>query len=496
MKRSLVIVAVLFLLAISIGPTATATPSIEQTLTNTQASSAPNPIRLLLIAEFARVSQDYPIASQNYFLLAQEFAEPLFGRRATLYAIRANDLTSIAITSELWGKIEPTNAYPQFLAATYLINQQNSQAAQHYIDNLFFQNSDKAIAATEAIYNGLSQPQAKSLLLKMIKHLALKYPHNYQLTYAAAWLALQQQQYDLAWQQINKALAVKTVWPEAMLLRAQILIAQQDNEAAIKYLQQQITQNQNNNLLKLYYANLLLETKQLAAAKQQFQALTLIPEQKALALTQLGRIAYQQQQIDEANNLLRQAVLDDKNNDSARFLLGEITQKENHLGEALSWYKSITSERYYLSAQIHAALLYAATGNSKKAITALNQLAYVTPAEYKTIALAKIKILLQKKSFYSALAIVDDGLKALPQDMDLLLLGSTVAQQATDYSLAVNYLATAYQIAPTSTTAANYGALLWQTGDRTKAQQIWQSALSKDPNNKFLNDTIKKFATQ
>jgi len=59
---------------------------------------------------------------------------------------------------------------------------------------------------------------------------------------------------------------------------------------------------------------------------------------------------------------------------------------------------------------------------------------------------------------------------------------------------AVNYLRRAMAERPDAEIAAHLGEVLWAKGERTAAQEVWQSQLKSTPENALLQDTVRRLA--
>ena len=41
--------------------------------------------------------------------------------------------------------------------------------------------------------------------------------------------------------------------------------------------------------------------------------------------------------------------------------------------------------------------------------------------------------------------------------------------------------------------SAHLGEVLWQQGQKAEARRVWEKAQQQDPDNKVLNETLKRF---
>ncbi|MEO7014362.1 MAG: tetratricopeptide repeat protein, partial [Dokdonella sp.] len=64
-----------------------------------------------------------------------------------------------------------------------------------------------------------------------------------------------------------------------------------------------------------------------------------------------------------------------------------------------------------------------------------------------------------------------------------------------NFEESVKLLRKAYAKQPDSEVAAHLGEVLWVSGDRDEARQIWEQGRKKDADNKVLIETMKRLAS-
>ena len=80
----------------------------------------------------------------------------------------------------------------------------------------------------------------------------------------------------------------------------------------------------------------------------------------------------------------------------------------------------------------------------------------------------------------------------LPNDPAILDSVGWVKYRRGIYKEALKYLRKAYQLMPESEIAAHLGEVLWVSGEKEEAQKIWGQALKLSPNDKILQEAIKR----
>jgi tetratricopeptide (TPR) repeat protein len=92
-----------------------------------------------------------------------------------------------------------------------------------------------------------------------------------------------------------------------------------------------------------------------------------------------------------------------------------------------------------------------------------------------------------------ALKLIQKALEISPDDHYMLDSLGWVYYKKGDLDQAIIYLKQAYDIHPDPEIAAHLGEVLWKKGQKAKAKQIWNDALTLNPSNDLLKTTIKKF---
>ena len=89
--------------------------------------------------------------------------------------------------------------------------------------------------------------------------------------------------------------------------------------------------------------------------------------------------------------------------------------------------------------------------------------------------------------------LIEKAMVLAPEDLFIVdSLGWTFYRMG-DYPRAIETLRRAWTGRPDGEIGAHLGEVLWVSGDRTGAEQIWQEALKKSPESEALQKTIKRF---
>ncbi|MFK5983880.1 MAG: tetratricopeptide repeat protein [Pseudomonadota bacterium] len=103
-------------------------------------------------------------------------------------------------------------------------------------------------------------------------------------------------------------------------------------------------------------------------------------------------------------------------------------------------------------------------------------------------------ILTEKTTRYSdAKKYIEQALKITPNDMAILDSMGWVLYKLGKIEKSLKFLKQAYDIQQDPEIAAHYGEVLWTSDQKEYAKQIWQSALSKNPEHDVLKSTIATY---
>ncbi|SET45680.1 Tetratricopeptide repeat-containing protein [Nitrosomonas marina] len=91
-----------------------------------------------------------------------------------------------------------------------------------------------------------------------------------------------------------------------------------------------------------------------------------------------------------------------------------------------------------------------------------------------------------------ALQLIKKAVELSPDDPYIMDSLGWVYYRMGNISDGLNYLNRAFAISQDSEIAAHLGEVLWVQGAREDAEDVWQSALEKDPDNEVLLETIKR----
>ena len=94
-----------------------------------------------------------------------------------------------------------------------------------------------------------------------------------------------------------------------------------------------------------------------------------------------------------------------------------------------------------------------------------------------------------------ALALIERALVLKPGEPAIIDSLGWVQYRLGNLEAALVQLRMAFQKQPDAEIAAHLGEVLWVSGKRDEARQVWEQGRKKDGANKVLNETIKRLAS-
>ncbi len=94
-----------------------------------------------------------------------------------------------------------------------------------------------------------------------------------------------------------------------------------------------------------------------------------------------------------------------------------------------------------------------------------------------------------------AVELIEKAIKIKPDEAAIIDSYGWAQYRLGNLGEALKLLRQAYAKQPDSEVAAHLGEVLWVSGDRDEARQIWEQGRKKDADNKVLIETIKRLAS-
>lgn len=407
----------------------------------------------LLLAEFAGKRNRADVALGKYLKQAHETRDPQVVERAAYIARYLGAHQATLDAAILWIDIEPENPAPRSLAATELIRFGKLDEALQQIDILMQGDGDLnfefLLQATRT-----ADLETRQRVLAKLREFTQRQDDD-QLWFAKGALEAMNGNHTQAIDDFDRAIKLKNNYGNAILARAQSMIALGESEAALKYLAQQTSLHPNNKRLGITYARYLIQYGKLQAAQQQFERLVQIfPEDGDLVLS-LALLSWENKLEDQAIQYFQQLLAMNYRTDEANLYLARIAESAKRTAEAEAYYAKVSSGPSYASARIQLALMYADLDRIDDALTTLDAAASTEPRNQLKYQLAKSEVLARVERNHEAIAIMDSALASNPDETSLLYSRAMLKEKVGDFDAMEADLRRVLELQPNNSAALN-----------------------------------------
>ncbi|MFP5350525.1 MAG: tetratricopeptide repeat protein [Gammaproteobacteria bacterium] len=448
----------------------------------------------VLLGEIAGQRGRIDIASEALARAARRTRDPRLAERATLAAVYAKQYREALKTAQLWVELRPTSADAREALAGVLLELDRLEDARAEFQQIL--QLEKSQAAVEASYMRiaavLGRVANRSAALDIMQGLVKQNAQAPVAHYALAHLAVRAGELDVAGAAIDRALALKPEWQDAALFKARILVSQKDMLKAQQFYEDFLRKQPSATNVRLHYARFLIDQKQWEKARDEFKRVATEMPDDADAVYAVGLLALQTNRMDEAETFLKRALALRPRNDQARVYLGQVVEASKRYAEAARWYKEVEPGESYFEAQTRLAIVMARQNNIAGARAHLHAIQPENEQQRVQLLLAEEQILRDAKQYREALEVLNEGLKQLPDDKDLLYARALVAEKLDMLTLVEADLRAILKKDPKNVNALN--ALGYTLADRTdrytEAQEFLTQALELKPDDPFVLDSM------
>ena len=446
----------------------------------------------MMLAEVAVQRGQPHVAVPAYLELARETRDPRIAQRATELAWNARFVSAALEAAGIWLQADPDSTQARQVIAGLLVNQAQLAEAQPHLEKWLAADRSNVGQSFLQLNALLARHKDKPAVLKLMQALAQPYPDvpEARLSVAqAAWNANEQQ---VALDEANAALKLRPDWELAALFVAQVLQRRSDDEA-MRYLDEYLKSHPKARDVRLNYARLLVNAKNYAEARKQFEALVGEYPQNADVGMAVALLAMQANDYEAAETQLKRVLeLNYKDPDMARFYLGQVNEERKRFDEALKWYSSVSQGEQYISAQARYAGILAKQGRLPEARKHLQQASANNNQQRAQLTQAEAQLLREANAYQEAFELLGQALEQLPNYPDLLYDHAMAAEKINRLDVLEGNLRKLIQIRPDHAHA--YNALGYTLADRSQrieeAYGLIETALKLAPEDPFIMDSM------
>jgi tetratricopeptide (TPR) repeat protein len=441
-----------------------------------------------LLAEIAAGRGNITLAVDALRDLARGTRDPRIAQRAAQIALFARRYDVALDAARLWAELDPESAQARQMVTSLLsAGARPEELADHIARQLAAEGPNLPNALLQ-LNRALSRLPDKRQVLRIVEQVTTPYVGIAEAHFARAVAAHGAQDAARAMGEAERAVALRPEWEQAVLLRSQF----QSRPEAIESLRSFVADHRASRALRQTLARLYVAERRFAEARREFGELLVGAPDDTEVLYALGVLSYQQQEPREAERHFRRLIeLNYAEADSVRLYLGQLAEDGKRWDEAIKWYEEVGTGEQFVAARLRHAYVLTRQDKFDAALRHL-QTARASHAEHAVrLLIGEAQLLREAGRAKDALAVLDEGLAAQPDQPELLYESALVAERIGRVDAFEGRLKRLLQLKPDHAHALN--ALGYSLVERNlrldEAQQLIDQALALAPDDPFILDS-------
>ncbi|GAB4414662.1 MAG: hypothetical protein OHK0054_04330 [Sideroxydans sp.] len=312
-----------------------------------------------LLGDIAAQRSRPELAAQVYLDLAKTTRDPRVARRAAQLTFEAHQYDQSVEALRLWQQLEPSSPLARQMLVSILIAGGSLQEARTPAEELLAADPPHAGRTFLNLYSLLSRVPDKAAVLDWMIEVAHPWPQVAEAHWALAQAAVAANKQELALEEARQAATLSPEWSLAVMLHAQLL-ARRDAEAADALLGRFLDRHPEEQEVRLFRARQLLEQKQYARARGEFERLLQQRPGRADLAFAIAMISLQLGEGERAERELRQALASDgpgKDEDTLHYYLAQLAEARQDEPSALAEYRQVKGGQHAFAASLRVAYL-------------------------------------------------------------------------------------------------------------------------------------------
>ncbi len=477
-------------------PTVTPNTNTSSTLTADEVSfdyPKANLMYGILLGEIANQRGYTDIAIKQYLKAARQSQDPQVAARAVQITSFANAEQETLEAAKIWSEADPNNQEAIRVLAVLHLRNGDYEKAKKELEILLANNPESSAQTFINIGTLLQRETSENDATEITEYLANAYPDNPEAHYIAAKIALTSQKHNIALQRIEKTIALRPEWIDAIVLKSRILQQSGDIDQSLSYLEAYLKKQPDDNTIRFRYARLLIDAKQLKKARTQFELLAVKTPDNEDVLFTLAMLSLQFNEFDESHGYLKQLYNAGGRNPRVLYYLGQIAEQKKEDENALDWYAQVRRGDFYFEAQLRVAAVLERAKSLNDALEHLHALQPATLDKQRELVLFEGSLLRNHKRYQAAFDLYSKALAdSLPDDTEILFSRSLIAERLDNMDITLRDLRSIIEKEPNNAAALN--ALGYTLADRTtryeEALELINKALAIEPNDAAIIDSL------
>lgn len=484
-------------LAIGLGATACVAGAAEQDSVGGPLPAqelAPQTIYQFLLAEIAGARGQISLSAQIYLELARATRDPRIARRATEIAMFSRNPQMAGEAARLWMETAPQSeeARRVFAGVGGGGGTSNLEQVQLQLARALAQSNGRIGQNLLGLNRALAGIPDKDAVLRIVQRLTEPYLDVPEAHLARAHAAMVAEDPMQGLGAVDAALRLKPSWEPAVQLKAQILVHSGASAEAVRQLEVELERNPDSAPLRLALARALVSAQRFEQARDQFNQLLAAKPDDAELLYAVGLLSMQLKDEQTAeSHYLRALEAGYPQPDLIRLQLGQMAERRGEGTLARKWFGEVSDAAHRPEAMILTAQSMAREGQVDEACALLKAQGGSAEARRRYL-LAEAQILREADRSAAALDVLDEALRATPDDSDLLYESAMLAERLNRVELMESRLRRVIELKPEHAHAHN--ALGYSLADRglrlDEAEALIARALELSPDDPFILDSM------
>ncbi len=453
----------------------------------------------VLAAEIAAQRGEVGSAAATYLALARRTRDPRLAQRAAELSLAARSPDRALTAARLWLELEPNSRLAgQTVEALQLSTGALSTAEPSLRTRLERARRDGTLAQTyESLQAALLRAPDKKQALAMLERLSAPDQNVAAARLALAAIASAAEAHDRAAAEAAEAHRLAPNDESAAVMAARLAArAQGGLPRALTLLEQFLVREPKSLEARFTLARLLLQAGRVDDAQKQFEAALAQDPDNPVILFSLAQVAAQAGQNGVAQQYL-QRYIDlpadiARDNAIAMLFMGQIAEEDKRYEDAIRWYARVDAGEQADVARIRQALLLGRLKRVDEALALLREPAVDEARMRSRLIAVQAQVLREAGRYADAFKVLDDGLKRLPDDTDLLYDHAMAAEKINRIDVLEASLRKLIEAKPDHAHA--YNALGYTLADRnlrlSEAQRLIEKALELAPDDAHILDSM------
>ena len=445
-----------------------------------------------LLSEIAGQRGEAAVAVEGSADLARKTRDPRLAMRAAHLAIQSGQLGKAIESLRIWQEADPDSLMAKRMLSSVLLRTGRLDEARDEFVKVLQADGAHAGQTFLQIFQMLAPYPDKAAALRLMRELASPYPGVAEAHWSVAQLAGASGDQELALSEARQARSLRAEWDMAASLEAQLL---QKNapQQGLDVLRNYLAKYPDAREIRLQYARMLLDQKQYALARDQFQRLAdENPDNPDMAYA-IALISLQLNDLPSAEKQLKLALKKGKKDqDTVQYYLGQLGEAKKSDGEAIEYYRQVKGGEYHFAAKIRIAYLLSKRGQYAEARQELHQVQPADEQQRVQLVLVEAQLLRAANQFDEAYQLLQQNLLKLSNQPELLYEAAMMADKTGKYKVSEQLIRKLIQLEPDRAHAYNaLGYSLLERNERIpEAMELVKKALQLAPDDAAIIDSV------